>query len=102
MIKLDAYDKRILELLLENSRESLNVVARKVRLSRENVDYRIKRLVREELIRDFITVFDTKKLGLKYYVVFLELVNLDDVVERKMLNHLKESKHACWIGTSAG
>ena len=101
-IKLDAYDKKILELLLENCRESLNIIARKVRLSRENVDYRIKRIIKDGLIKEFITVFNTKKLGLEYYVVFLELVNLDENIERKMLNYLKESEHASWIGTSAG
>lgn len=102
MLKLDAYDRKILEELLKNSRESLNIIARKVRLSRENVDYRIKRMVREGLIQAFITIINTRKLEITHHTVFLELINLDEGVERKILNYLAETKHASWIGTSAG
>ena len=44
MIKLDAYDKKILEVLLNNAREQISTIAKKVRLRRENVNYKINRL----------------------------------------------------------
>ena len=76
MIKLDSHDKKILEILLKNARESLNKIGKKVRLSRENVDYRIKKMIKEGLINRFNTIIDEKKLGLLRYGVFLELINL--------------------------
>ena len=53
MIKLDAFDRKILEELIENSREQVSTIAKKVRLRRENVNYRINRLVRLGLIKEF-------------------------------------------------
>lgn len=102
MIKLDSHDKKILEILLKNARESLNKIGKKVRLSRENVDYRIKKMIKEGLINRFNTIIDEKKLGLLRYGVFLELINLNDYNEKKILEYLKESKYVSWVSTNAG
>ena len=102
MIKIDAYDKKILSYLLQNSRESVNLIGKKVRLSRENVDYRIKRMIKEGVISKFNTIFDEKKLGLLRYGVFLELINLNDYNEKKILEYLKESKSVSWVSINAG
>src|SRR3989344_2896696 len=96
-IKLDAYDKKILELLLQNSRESINIIGKKVRLSRENVDYRIKRMIKDGLINSFNVIFDEKKLGLLRYGVFLELINLNNNNEKSILTYLKENKNVSWV-----
>ena len=53
MIKLDVFDRKILEELIENSREQVTTIAKKVRLRRENVNYRINRLVKLGLIKEF-------------------------------------------------
>ena len=78
MIKLDAFDKRILETLIENSREQVSTIAKKVRLRRENVNYRINRLVKLGLIKEFNTMLSEKTLGLSHYIVFVELVKLEE------------------------
>src|SRR3989338_51206 len=102
MIKLDVYDKKILESLLVNSREQISAIGKKIRLRRENVNYKINRLVKEGFIKEFNTILDEKKLKLSHYVVFLELINLEENTEHDILEYLKESKFMSWIGTSAG
>lgn len=102
MIKLDAYDRKILESLLTNSREQVSAIGKKVRLRRENVNYKIHRLMKEGLIKEFNTILNEKKLGLHHYVVFLELINLQQDTEQNILEYLKESKFMSWVGTSAG
>ncbi len=102
MVKLDVYDKKILESLLVNSREQISAIGKKIRLRRENVNYKINRLVKEGLIKEFNTILDEKKLKLSHYVVFLELINLEENTEHDILEYLKESKFMSWIGTSAG
>ncbi|MBI2672800.1 Lrp/AsnC family transcriptional regulator [Candidatus Woesearchaeota archaeon] len=101
-MELDLYDKRILEILLNNSREQISSIGKKIRLRRENVNYRINRLIRSGLIKEFNTIINEKNLNLSHYVVFLELINLKDDTEEKILNYLKNSKYMGWIGTSAG
>ncbi len=102
MIKLDAFDKKILEVLIENSREQVSTIAKKVRLRRENVNYRINRLMKENLIKGPITFFNEEKLELSRYVLFLELINLQEDSEKKILDYLKQTEYVSWIGINAG
>ena len=66
---LDKIDNKILKELLENSRTHLSKTGQKVRLSRENVHYRIQSLIKRGVLRDFVTVIDYKKLGFSLSVV---------------------------------
>ena len=102
MIKLDSHDKKILEILLSNSREQVSSIGKKIRLRRENVNYKISRLIKQGLIKEFNTVLNEKQLGLVHYTVFLELVNLQNGTEREILDYLKKNGNMSWIGTSAG
>ncbi|MBL7148368.1 MAG: winged helix-turn-helix transcriptional regulator [Nanoarchaeota archaeon] len=102
MIKLDAFDKRILEVLIENSREQISTIAKKIKLRRENVNYRINRLIKLGLIKEFNTILNEKSLGLSHYVVFVELVKLGEITEKQIIEYLKNSQFMSWIGTSAG
>jgi len=102
MIKLDAFDRKILEILIENSREQISTIAKKIRLGRENVHYRINRLVKLGLIKGFNTILNEENLGLSHYVVFLELVKLEEETEIQIIDYLKNNPFMSWIGTSAG
>ena len=102
MVKLDEYDKKILEILLNNSREHVTKIAKKVRLRRENVNYKINRLIKEGLIKEYNTIFNKEILDLDNYVVFLQLTNLQENTEKEILNYLKKNPYMAWIGTAAG
>ena len=102
MIKLDAFDRKILEILIDNSRERISSISKKIRLGRENVHYRINRLVKLGLIKEFNTVLNEENLGLSHYVVFLELIKLEEETEKQIINYLKNNPFMSWIGTSAG
>ncbi|MBU2639922.1 MAG: Lrp/AsnC family transcriptional regulator [Nanoarchaeota archaeon] len=102
MIKLDAYDKKIIDILLNNSREQLSSISKKVRLKRENVDYKIRRLVKSKLIKEFNTEFNEEKLDIKHHTIFVQLVNLKENKEKEILNYLKDHPYISWIGVLAG
>jgi len=102
MLKLDAYDKKILEILVNNSRSQITTIAKKVRLKRENVNYKINRLIKLGLIKEFNLILNEKKLGLTHYTVFIELTNLKAETEKHILDYLEKNKHMSWIGTTAG
>lgn len=101
-IKLDGYDKKILQVLVSNARESVTAIGKKVRLRRENVGYRIKRMIKLGLIKGFNAVINEKKLGLEHYVVFLQLINLGEKTEEEILSYLRKSECMTWVGTAAG
>ncbi|MFH1591424.1 MAG: winged helix-turn-helix transcriptional regulator [archaeon] len=92
-VKIDVKDKRILALLAENARIPLSQIAKKVQLSRDAIDYRIKRLQREGVIIRFFPVIDLKRFGYYIFHVFflIDEMNRDKQVE--LLDFLKNHPH---------
>ena len=99
---MDKVDKKILKELLENSRLPLSQIGKKVRLSRENVYYRIQNLIKQGIIRDFITSIDYESLGFQQFVVFIEFDKIDKEKESQLIEHLKKEKSVSWIGILSG
>src|SRR3989344_3991084 len=100
--KLDAFDRKILQILLSNSRESVTSMSKKIELGRENVDYKLKRLVSMGFIKDFITEFNEKALRINHHILFAQLIRLRPNDEKDILDYLKQHKYISWLGTAAG
>ncbi len=88
-VKLDLKDKKILLLLSENSRIPLTQIAKKVMLSRDAVDYRIKRLQEKGIILAFVPNFNYAKLGFQTFHIFLLLDELDEYKQKELIKNLK-------------
>jgi len=99
---MDKIDKKILKELLENSRLPLSQIGKKVRLSRENIYYRIQSLIKQEIIRDFVASIDYTKLGFQQFVVFIEFDKIDKEKETQIIGYLKKEKSVSWIGVLLG
>lgn len=69
---LDATDRRILELLVEDARRSASEVGRLVGLSPPAAKRRIDRLEREGLIRGYAAILDHDRMG-EHIEAFIEL-----------------------------
>jgi len=77
-IHLDKNDLKILSVLVSNSRTPLSELAKKARLSRASVEYRIKKMTENELIVGSRTVIHLRKLGYSSYHTFVEPLNSED------------------------
>ena len=62
-LKIDMKDRKILYQLDINARQSISEIAKKVRLNKNTVKYRIERLEREGLILNYYTIIDNSRLG---------------------------------------
>ena len=87
MFKLDKKDYRILFELDVNSRQSINELAKKTRLSRDVVNYRIKQLQNKGVIKKFITVIDFSKFGYQIVRLYLKFQNTTSLVEEEIVKH---------------
>lgn len=96
-IKLDEKDKKILYELDKNSRQGISSIAKKVRLSKEVVNYRIKNLEKRKIIKGYYAVLDIAKLGYMYCRFFLKFSNLTPKKENEILNYAKQHKNIGWI-----
>ena len=89
MVHLDLKDRRILFALDRNSRQSYAQISKKVHLSKEVVQYRIKKLIEEGIIKNFITIIDSTKLGYLLFRCFIKCQNLNKEKEKEILEYLK-------------
>lgn len=70
-MKLTESDYKLISYIYHNNREPLSKIAKATKLSREQVDYKIKKYLDSGLIKKFFTVFNYSALGYKHSVSFL-------------------------------
>src|SRR3989338_11584363 len=102
MHDLDLLDKKIMYELDLNARASVTEIARKVRASKETVNFRIRRLMKENYIKNFYTIFNTSKLGKFYYKVFVKFYNTTQQIEQEIIAYLKGTEACAYLGSCEG
>lgn len=98
MVKLDLKDKRILYELDKNSRLSSSQIAKKVKLNKNTVNYKIKRLEELGVIKGYYAVIDSSKLGFFSVRVYLKFFNTTNEQEVELVDWLKEHDQVGVIG----
>lgn len=100
--KLDKKDKKILYQLDLNSRQSFNQIAKKVRLSREVVQYRIKQLEKKGVIKGYQTLIDITKLGYLSCRFFIKLQEDTPEQENRIIEYYKKHPKFWWVDQIGG
>ncbi|MEK6952421.1 MAG: Lrp/AsnC family transcriptional regulator [Nanoarchaeota archaeon] len=94
---MDLKDKKILYQLDLNARQTNTQIAKKVGLSKDVVNYRIKSLEKEGIITGYYTVIDTSKLGYFSFRVYLKLIDSTIIKEEEIINFLVNDKKTFFI-----
>jgi len=102
MLKIDLKDKQILYQLDLNSKMSLRKIGSNVKLSKSVVQYRINRLVREGIIKNFYTSIDFYKLGYINLCMHITYQYYTPEIEKKIIDHFKENKETWFIANVQG
>ena len=90
--KLDTKNKKIISLLLENSRMAFTEIAHKVGLSKESVQYRFKQLIEKDHILLTYPEIDFWKLGYRRYHILLLLDESDQEKQKEFIESLHNNK----------
>jgi len=101
-LKLDAKDNLILLELDRNARESNSSIAKKTRLSKEVVKYRIDRLRKNEIIRRFHTVINYFKLGIIKFKLYLRLTNINKETLEEIGEFFRSHHKTEWVASTTG
>ncbi len=88
-VELDEADIKILTAVSQNARIPTIEIARETGLSPEVAKYRLKKLLKENVIQGFRPRIDTNELGVQYYKILLSLNNRTEEVERKIVSCLE-------------
>jgi DNA-binding Lrp family transcriptional regulator len=99
---LDLKDRKILYELDMDARQPLSQIARKVRLSKQTVHYKINRLVNKNVIKQFVMMLDTKKIGYSFYDLFLQLQDISKEQKEELINFLKSMGNVGWLASTVG
>lgn len=102
MALLDKKDRRIVYELDRNARQPLAAIAKKAGLSREAVLYRLKRLLKNGVIRDYLTVIDMSRLGFSHYKVCVKLHNISEKEEAALVAWLCKNPFVTWVASCDG
>ncbi len=90
-------DVLILKKLLEDGRKSSASISKEIDLGREIVNYRIKRLIKKNLIIKFVPKINEKCLNYKEYVIFLKLNLEDKISKEKFIKEQIGNKYLIWM-----
>src|SRR3989344_193308 len=71
IMELKQSDRKLLAYLYHNYREPLTKIAKATGLSREQVDYKLNKYIKEGLIKKFFTIFNYSKFGYKAIAIIL-------------------------------
>ena len=96
MYKIDLKDRRILYQLDLDARQSNTQIGKKVGLKKDVVSYRIKRLRKEGVIRNFYTAIDTFRLGYNVFRVYINFQYVSSDVKEEMIRYFVNYKNS-WV-----
>ncbi|MCB9359650.1 AsnC family transcriptional regulator [Candidatus Woesearchaeota archaeon] len=88
-VKLDVKDKKLLVLLSENSRMTINDLAKKVQLKRDTVAYRLKRLEKLGIVLRYYPQIDFERLGYHQFHVFYVLDESKKEKKKEFVDYLE-------------
>jgi len=102
ILELDDKDNKILRILTENARIPLKKIAKEIGVSREVVDYRIRRLEKLGIINHYVAKIDMTKFCQNSYGIFLRLTNISQTNLKKLINFFVNNPLTMWTSTMSG
>ena len=90
-------DRKILKELFDDGRRPYSAIAKHVGLSKEVVNYRVKKLIDKGILIRFNTVIDVNKLGWQIYFINIRLRNIDDAVEKEIIELLRNHQNIAQV-----
>jgi DNA-binding Lrp family transcriptional regulator len=101
-VKLDLKDRKILFELDFNARIPYSQLAKRVGLSKQGVEYRVKNLMKKGVIKGFYPVINVPKLGYIYCRLLLTLQNITKEKKDEIIQYLKNHRKVFWLFSMQG
>ncbi|MHA1492276.1 MAG: winged helix-turn-helix transcriptional regulator [Promethearchaeota archaeon] len=96
MQQIDLKDRKILYHLDLNCRQSNSQIGKKVGLSKQVVDYRIKKMEEEGLICGYWAAINTFALGYQVYRIYINYQDVTSDIKKKIIKDFMDYKYT-WV-----
>jgi len=93
-MELDKKDLQILSILDWNARMPLTQIAKKIKLNKDVVRYRIKNLEERKIIEGYYTLINLTKLGYLTFRIYFDFIDLTKETETKLIDFLNKKFNA--------
>ncbi len=102
MINLDIYDKKILWELDLNGRIPVSHISKKLKISKDAVNYRINKLEKTGFIKGYYTLVDLFKAGFISIRIYLKFIDITVEKEKEINLFLVNNKKVFFVGETDG
>ncbi len=100
--KLDKIDKKILCAMFSRKRKTQKQIAKQARVSKEVVNYRLRRLSENGVLNGAVVFIDTTKLGYNVNIMYIKLQKIDRERQKQIINQLSQNKFVKVVATCTG
>ena len=102
MIELDKKDRLILFNLIHDSRQSLKSIGKKVGISKESTHYRINRLIKNCIIKNFTIFVSWRIFGYSAMMTHYRFVNINPIIKNEIIDYFVKSKYTFYVSLIEG
>ena len=102
MDKINEEDRKIIYEISEDARESHNKLAKKLYISREVFDYRLKKLQEKGIITNYQARINISNFIYGGYIILIQTISLTKESEKKVLEKVKQNTKTQYIGRLGG
>ncbi|MDD5191684.1 MAG: winged helix-turn-helix transcriptional regulator [Candidatus Nanoarchaeia archaeon] len=102
MFKLDLTDRKILHELDFDSRQPVSAIARKLKLSRDIINYRMGKFLKEGPLSKYFTIIDISKLGYAIHKNFIRFQNITEKKEQEFIEYIQKNPNAVYSASYDG
>jgi len=101
-VKLDKDDIAILQVLESNARASYVEIGERTGIHPSKVQFRMKQMMKKNIILNFRTIFDDKKLGITFSAVTLSFKNYNPGIMKKLEEICDNDPYIGYLGRIVG
>ena len=102
MKELDKLDEKILYELDLDARIPASKLAKKLKKSKETINFRINRLLKEKYLDGFYAVLNTSKLGWYYIKMYLRFKGISPEKEQEIIAYVQKQPHLSFLANTEG
>ncbi|MBT6773740.1 Lrp/AsnC family transcriptional regulator [Candidatus Woesearchaeota archaeon] len=102
VMTLNKRDQKLLKILDLDARQSNIQIAKKLKISKNVVNYNIKRLEDEKLIKSYNTIVNASKLGYFFFRVYVDFYERDINIDNELIDYLVQLPEAGLVARVVG
>lgn len=86
MVELDLLDRKIIYQLDLDARQPASAIAKKLRVAKETINFRIKRLLKKNIIKGFYAIIDTSLINQFFFKIFIKFKEIHPNRRKEILD----------------